>query len=260
MGEALIPFYLSRSHEKDVFLRSYSNRLPLLIKGPTGCGKSRFVEHMAHQLGRELVSVSCHDETSSTDLLGRFLIKGGETVWQDGPVLRAIKLGGILYLDEFIEAREDVMVVIHPLTDYRREIFIDRLNQSFQAPPEFMVVVSYNPGYQKGLKELKISTRQRFVGLEFGYPNEKQEAEIVEKESGLSNGQAAKLVEFGQKVRSLKELGLASSVSTRLLIQAAILIREGMNARVAIKAAIVCPLTDDSDIAVGLQDLADVMF
>lgn len=253
-------YYKNIGHEEEIFLHAFRHQLPLMLKGPTGCGKSRFVEAMAQKLGRPLVQVSCNDETSSVDLIGRFLIKGQETVWQDGPILRCLKDGAILYLDEYIEAREDVMVIIHPLTDYRREIYVERLNQAFKAPADFMVVVSFNPGYQRGLKELKPSTRQRFLGIDFNYPTASVESEIVQHESQVLKKMADKLIEYGRKVRTLQELGLSSSVSTRLLVNAGILIHAGVNPRIACETAIVQPLTDDPESIVALNDLAHLLF
>ncbi len=252
-------FYHPIKHEMEVFKHAYKNKLPLMLKGPTGCGKSRYVEVMAQELGRPLVTVSCHDDTSATDLLGRYLIKGGDTVWEDGPLTRAVRSGAILYLDEIAEAREDVVVVLHPLTDHRRQVFIDRRNESIAAPPEFMLVISFNPGYQRGLKQLKPSTRQRFVGLSFAYPAEAVETKIVQTETGLDAGIARKLVIFANKVRGLHELGLAESVSTRLLVDAGKLIAGGLDTRIAAEVAIVEPLSDDLTITKSLTDLSSLL-
>jgi nitric oxide reductase NorQ protein len=253
-------YYRPVGNEVAVFEHAYRTRLPLLLKGPTGCGKSRFVEAMAAQLGRPLVTVACNDETSAADLVGRWLVKGGDTVWQDGPVTRAVRTGSILYLDEIAEAREDVVVVLHPLSDYRRCLFIDRNDEELQAPAAFMMIVSFNPGYRRGIKELKPSTRQRFVALEFPYPPEDVEREVVEHEAGVTGGVAKRLVAFARKVRGLEELGLAETVSTRLLVSAAQLIQSGLPPRAACQVAIVQPLTDDAVAARTLQDLADLMF
>lgn len=254
------PYYRPVSNEVEIFKRAFQNKLPLMLKGPTGCGKSRFVEAMAVDLGRPLITVACHDDTSATDLLGRYLVKGGDTVWQDGPVTRAVREGAILYLDEIAEAREDVVVVLHPLTDHRREVYIDRRNETLKAPDSFMLVVSFNPGYQRGLKELKPSTRQRFLGLSFHYPSADVEAEIVQQEAGCEPAMAKRLVGFGNKVRNLQELGLTESVSTRLLVDAAILIRSGLSARAACDAAIIQPLTDDLATIQSLRDVAALLF
>ncbi len=254
------PYYRPIANEVEIFNHAFRNKLPLMLKGPTGCGKSRFVEAMALVLRRPLITVACHDDTSATDLLGRYLVKEGDTVWQDGPVTRAVREGAILYLDEIAEAREDVVVVLHPLTDHRREIYIDRRNETVKAPESFMLVVSFNPGYQKGLKELKPSTRQRFLGLSFNYPAADVEAEIVQKESGCELTIAKRLVGFGNKVRNLQELGLAESVSTRLLVDAAILIRTGLAARAACDTAVIQPLTDDLATIQSLRDVAALLF
>lgn len=231
-----------------------------MIKGPTGCGKSRFVEKMAEEMQRPLISVACHDETSAGDLIGRYLVQGGDTVWQDGPVSRALREGAILYLDEIAEAREDVVVVLHPLTDHRRHLYMERRNELLLAPKEFMLVVSYNPGYQKAFKEMKPSTRQRFVGLSFRYPASDAEAEIVQKEGNCEKNISFKLVQFGIKVRNLQELGLTETVSTRLLIGAAKLIHSGLPPREACDVAIVQSLTDDHEIAEALNNLAALIF
>lgn len=254
------PFYRATGSEIEVFRHAYANRLPLMLKGPTGSGKSRFVEAMAAETGRPLIQVSCNDETSATDLLGRHLIKGGDTVWQDGPVTRAVRQGAILYLDEIAEAREDVIVVLHSLTDHRREIYLDRLNESVKAPKEFMLIVSFNPGYQKGLKEMKPSTRQRFVGLSFDYPRPEIESEIIVRETELDHDVAKKLVRYAGKIRNLHELGLAETASTRLLVDAGHLIRSGLPARLACDVAVVQPLTDDAETITALRDLAALIF
>ena len=253
-------YYQPIRHEVDVFQHAYRNQLPLMLKGPTGCGKSRYVEAMAEQTGRPLITVACHDETSAADLLGRYLIKGGDTVWEDGPVTRAVRQGAILYLDEIAEAREDVVVVLHPLTDHRRQIFVDRHNETLHASKDFMLVVSFNPGYQRGLKQLKPSTRQRFVSLSFKYPSEAIEAEIVRKESGADAATAKRLVSLATKVRGLQELGLAESVSTRLLVDAGKLIVGGLSPRIACEVAVVEPLTDDLLVISSLKDLSALIF
>ncbi len=253
------PYYQATGKEIEVFEQAYKNKLPILLKGPTGTGKSRFVEYMAHQLNKELITISCHEETSSTDLIGRFILKGAETVWLDGPLTTAMKKGAIIYLDEIAEARPDVIVAVHPLTDHRRELFLDKLGESIKAHPDFMLVASFNPGYQRGFKELKPSTRQRFVALSFQYPEPKLEAEILVKETGVDEEVAKKLVNIGNKIRNLKELGLAETASTRLLVDAAILIRSGLPKRLSVRVAIVEPLSDDLDILSALTDLCDLM-
>ncbi len=253
-------YYRPVRHEVEVFKHAYQNKLPLMLKGPTGCGKSRFIEAMAQELKRPLITVACHDDTSATDLLGRYLIKGGDTVWQDGPLSRAVREGAILYLDEIAEAREDVVVIIHPLTDHRRQVYIDRRNETIDAPPEFMLVISFNPGYQRGLKQLKPSTRQRFIGLSFEYPTETIETEIVIRESGATSADAKRLVTLANKIRGLHELGLAETVSTRLLVDAGKLIAAGLAPRIACEVAIIEPLSDDKMIITSLRDISDLLF
>lgn len=254
------PFYRPIGNEVEVFQQAYKNRLPLMIKGPTGCGKSRFVEAMAAELKVPLIAVSCHDETSATDLIGRYLIKGGETVWQDGPVTRAVRQGGILYLDEIAEAREDVIVILHSLTDHRRELYIDRLNEALKAPNDFMLIVSFNPGYQRGLKEMKPSTRQRFIAISFAYPEPETEIDILIRETAVGRAAAKKLVTYANKIRNLHELGLAETASTRLLVDAAHLIHSGLPPRLACEVAIAQPLTDDLETITTLKDLAALIF
>lgn len=253
------PYYHSVGKEIEVFEQAYKNKIPLLLKGPTGTGKSRFVEYMAHKLNKTLITISCHEETSSTDLIGRFIIKGAETVWMDGPLIKAIKEGAIIYLDEIAEARPDVIVVIHSLTDHRRELYIDKLGETIKAHEDFMLVASFNPGYQKGFKELKPSTRQRFIGLSFHYPVTEMENEILIKETNVDVADAKKLVQIGNKIRNLTELGLTETVSTRLLVDAAKLIHSGLPKRLAVKVAVIEPLSDDSDVAEALTDLCNLM-
>ncbi len=253
-------WYRPIGDEVTVFERAHAQRLPVLLKGPTGCGKSRFVEFMAERLQRPLITVACNDETSAADLVGRWLVRGGDTLWQDGPATRAVRQGGILYLDEVAEAREDVVVLLHPLTDHRRQLFVDRNDEVLTAPPGFMVVASFNPGYRRGLKELKPSTRQRFVSLHFDYPPEDAEAEVLAGETGIDSKQARRLVSWAKKVRSQDALGLAETVSTRLLVMAARLMASGLAPRVACQVTLVQPLTDDPPTARALQDLVDLSF
>lgn len=253
-------WYKSIGDEVAVFEGAATSHLPVMLKGPTGCGKSRFVEFMAERLKRQLITVACNDETSAADLVGRWLVRGGDTVWQDGPATRAVRQGAILYLDEVAEAREDVVVLLHPLTDHRRQLFVDRNDEVLTAPPEFMVVASFNPGYRRGLKELKPSTRQRFVSLQFGYPPENAEVEILAGETGLDVKHARRLVAWAKKVREQDALGLAETVSTRLLVMAAKLMASGMAPRAACQVTLVQPLTDDGPTARALQDLVDLSF
>ncbi len=254
------PYYRAVADEPAVFTRAFAERLPLLLKGPTGSGKSRFVEAMAHAVRRPLVTVACNDETTASDLLGRWLVRGGDTVWQDGPATRAVRTGAILYLDEIAEAREDVIVVLHALADHRRTLYLDRCDETLVAPPEFMLVASFNPGYRHGARELKPSTRQRFLTLSFGYPSESVEQEIVRTESGVDASTAKRLVAYARKVRALEELGLAETVSTRLLVAAARLVVAKTAPRRACRIAIVDVLTDDPSTVEALQDLADLHF
>ncbi|PKP46930.1 MAG: AAA family ATPase, partial [Bacteroidetes bacterium HGW-Bacteroidetes-12] len=216
-------FYKIIGKEQEIFEHSFKNKLPLLLKGPTGTGKSRFVEFMAEKLGKKLYTVACHEETSSTDLIGRYIIKGNETVWIDGPMTKAIKEGAFLYLDEIAEARPDIIVALHSLTDHRRALFIDKTGETIIADENFMLIATYNPGYQKGFKELKPSTRQRFISLSFNYPDNELEKSILIGETGVDEDVAKKLVKLGSKIRNLTELGLAETVSTRLLVDASLL-------------------------------------
>lgn len=254
------PYYRPVGREREVFQAARQGRLPVLLKGPTGCGKSRFVEAMAAELGRPLVTVACNDETSSVDLLGRYVVVGGDTLWQDGPVTRAVRTGAVLYLDEIAEAREDVLVVLHPLSDHRRELHLDRRDEHLIATDDFVLVVSFNPGYQRGLKELKPSTRQRFVTIAFDYPEPAIEAEIVATEAGVDQAVAKRLVAFARKVRDLPELGLQETVSTRLLVAAATLIHCGLPPRLACDVAIVQPLSDELEVVAALNDAVALTF
>ena len=252
-------YYHAVGKEIEVFEHSYKNKIPFLLKGPTGTGKSRFIEFMANKLAKKLITIACHEETSSTDLIGRFIIKGAEAVWLDGPLTTAVKEGAIIYLDEIAEARPDVIVAIHSLTDHRRELYIDKLGETIKAHEDFMLVASFNPGYQKGFKELKPSTKQRFVALSFTYPEEKIEQEIVVNETEIDNSTAKKLVNIAAKIRNLTELGLTETVSTRLLVDAAKLIHSGLPKRLAVEVAIVEPLTDDLEIIEALRDLCNLL-
>lgn len=260
MIEEKLPYYREVFNEICIFEYSYLNCLPLLLKGPTGCGKSRFVEFMAAKLKCPLIQVSCNEETSSVDLLGRYLIKGSDTVWQDGPVSRAIRSEAILYLDEISEAREDVIVVLHSLTDYRREVYLDKTGEILKASAKFMLVASFNPGYQRGFKELKPSTRQRFVSVAFGYPSADVEFEIIKVETGVDDNIAKLLVSYASKIRSISELELVETISTRLLINAAKLINNKLDCRLACNIAIIQPLTDDSVVQKNLIDVMNLFF
>lgn len=253
------PYYQPIQKEVEIFEHVFNNKIPLLLKGPTGTGKSRFVEFMAYKLDKKLITISCHEETSATDLIGRYIIKGAETIWIDGPLTKAIKEGAIIYLDEIAEARPDVIVAIHSLTDHRRELFIDKLGETVKAQVDFMLVASFNPGYQRGFKELKPSTRQRFAAISFSYPEPKIETEILVKETGVEEAIAQKLVNIGNKIRNLTELGLAETVSTRLLVDAAKLIHSGLPKRLAVKVAVVEPLTDDLEVTQALVDLSNLL-
>lgn len=254
------PYYLSTGNEIQVFEASYDARLPVMLKGPTGCGKTRFVEHMAFRLQRPLVSVACHEDLFASDLIGRYLLKNDETVWVDGPLTRAVREGAICYLDEVVEARKDTTVVIHPLSDNRRMLSIDKKGETIQAHPNFMLVISYNPGYQSVLKDLKQSTRQRFVSLMFQYPEAEKEAEIVSHEGEIARETALGLVGLANRIRNVREHGLTEGASTRLLIYAAQLINRGIPVREACKTAICLPLTDDEQLQETLEELIEDIF
>jgi len=254
-----IPFYLPNGNECTLFEHAYRRKLPLLLKGPTGCGKTRFVAHMAAKLGLPLQTVSCHDDLTAADLTGRYLLKGGDTVWADGPLTRAVRDGGVCYLDEVVEARKDVAVVLHPLTDDRRILPLERTGEELHAPDNFMLVVSYNPGYQNLLKSLKPSTRQRFVAIEFDFPPEQAEIEVVAKESGLPPERCRMLVTLARRLRALKGHDLEEGVSTRLLVYCAGLMADGLSLDEAVNAALIEPLTDDALVKKGLLELARVV-
>lgn len=255
-----LPFYHPVGREEDVFRHLYKNCLPLLLKGPTGSGKSRFIEYMAALMKRDLITVSCHEETSAVDLLGRYLVKGDETVWMDGPLTRGVRSGSIIYLDEIAEARPDVIVAIHSLTDHRRELYLDRLNEILKAPPEFMLVASFNPGYQSGIKELKPSTRQRFVTMNFEYPSEEIEIVILQKESGIDAQTAKKLVKLAGRIRKTVIAGMNETVSTRLLVDAAKLISDGLPPRLSCLVSIIEPLTDDRETVSAMEEFVSLIF
>ena len=252
------PFYEPAGLECEIFERAFRNRLPVLLKGPTGCGKTRFVAHMAARLGRPLHTVSCHDDLTAADLTGRYLLKGGDTVWVDGPLTRAMREGAILYLDEVVEARKDVTVVVHPVTDDRRTLTLERTGERIEADPRFMLVASYNPGYQNILKNLKPSTRQRFVAIEFDFPAFEAEVAIVSRESGLARERCAPLVKAAQALRRLKGQDLEEGASTRLVVHCAKLIRDGLDYDGALRAALFEPLTDDPEVLRGLARVAEI--
>jgi nitric oxide reductase NorQ protein len=252
------PYYQAVGGEEAIFQAAYRQGLALVLKGPTGCGKTRFVEAMAHDLGRPLITVSCHDDLTTADLVGRYLLRGDETVWMDGPLTRAVREGAICYLDEVVEARQDTTVVLHPLADHRRQLPIERLGITLDAAPGFGLVVSYNPGYQSVLKDLKDSTRQRMVAIEFGFPAADIEEGIVAHEAGVDAGTAAELVRFGQAIRRLETGGLREVASTRVLIAAGRLVTEGLTMQEAAKAAIAGPLTDDVAVGRALGEMVEV--
>ena len=261
------PYYLPLADEVEIFEAAFGARLPVLLKGPTGCGKTRFIEHMAWRLyGGErgladrLVTVACHEDLSGADLVGRYLLKGDETVWQDGPLTHAVREGALCYLDEIVEARKDTSVVIHPLCDDRRLLPIEKLGELMPAPAEFCLAISYNPGYQSVLKDLKQSTRQRFVALEFKYPNADLEQTIIEKETGIEAATARQLVKYGSMTRNLKGNGLDEGASTRLLVNAAKLMSEGIVPVVATDTAVAQVLTDDEDMLQAIRELSRSVF
>jgi nitric oxide reductase NorQ protein len=254
------PYYRPTADELALFEVAHDLRLPMMLKGPTGCGKSRFVEHMAWRLGRPLVTVACNEDISAADLVGRWLLDADGTRWQDGPLTLSARHGAICYLDEVVEARADTTVVIHPLTDARRMLPIERLNTAVVAHPDFHLVISYNPGYQSTLKDFKTSTRQRFVAIEFGFPEADVEAEIVAHETGLPGDAAARLVALGQRTRRLKGHGLDEGASTRMLVHAGALMARGVDVVTACRMAIVQPVTDDADMLQALDAAVSASF
>jgi nitric oxide reductase NorQ protein len=249
------PYYLNVKDEIALFETAYKAKLPVMLKGPTGCGKTRFVEAMAYRMGRPLVTVACHEDLSATDLVGRYLLEGDDTVWHDGPLTTAVRHGAICYLDEVVEARKDTIVLIHPLTDDRRILPVEKLGVLLSAPDDFMLVISYNPGYQSVLKDLKQSTRQRFLSLEFDYPPAEAEMRIVAHEGGINEATARDLVKIGEKVRNLKGHGLEEGVSTRLLVYAAQMIARGVDPVIACEVAIASPITDDSELQRSIREI-----
>lgn len=254
------PYYEPVRDEVALFEAAYRNRLPVLLKGPTGCGKTRFMEHMAWRLKRPLVTVSCHDDLTASDLVGRYLVVGGETVWVDGPLARAVRCGGICYLDEIVEARKDTTVVIHPLGDDRRVLPMEKKGELLEAPDDFCLAISYNPGYQSVLKDLKQSTRQRFVALEFEYPSPELERKIIITESGIDEALAGRLVKFAGMTRNLKGQGLEEGASTRLLVHAAKLTATGIEPVSACRAAVAEAITDDPEMLAAVHELSSSLF
>ena len=275
------PFYVPISDEIELFEAAYLQKIPVLLKGPTGCGKTRFIEHMAWRLGRPLtkiasrqkggatarngapvplITIACHEDLTASDLVGRYLLEGEETRWIDGPLTRAVKAGAICYLDEIVEARKDTTVLIHPLTDHRRQLPIEKKGQMLQAEEGFLLCMSYNPGYQSALKDLKHSTRQRFIAIEFDYPDWEAEARVVEHESGVSAGVAQSLARLGEKVRHLKEHGLQEGASTRLLIYAGKLVNQGITPRRACQTAIAWGTTDDLEVQQSIEEVITSIF
>lgn len=254
------PYYLPLKNEIELFEAAYASKLPVMLKGPTGCGKTRFVEHMSWRLKRTLVTVACHEDLTASDLVGKYMLHGDETVWQDGPLTTAVKAGGIAYLDEIVEARKDTTVVIHPLTDDRRVLPLEKKGEIVAASDDFLLVISYNPGYQSVLKDLKHSTKQRFVAIDFDYPPPDLEQTILTTESGVSEDVASKLVKIGEKVRNLRQHGLDEGVSTRLLVYAGQMIQQGIEPVAACEATICRPITDDLEMQRSIVEIIHTQF
>ena len=254
------PFYQPQANEVTLYEAAYKSRLPVMVKGPTGCGKSRFIEYMAWKLDKPLITVACNEDMTASDLVGRYLLDANGTRWLDGPLTTAARIGAICYLDEVVEARQDTTVVIHPLTDHRRTLPLDKKGELIEAHPDFQLVISYNPGYQSLMKDLKQSTKQRFTGFEFNYPGADLEAEILAKEADVDLDTSTKLVKIGQAARNLKGHGLDEGISTRLLVYAATLIKNGVEPGDACRMSLVRPITDDADIRDTLDHAIDVAF
>lgn len=254
------PYYEVQKNEVALYEAAYKNRLPVMVKGPTGCGKSRFVEHMAWKMGKPLITVACNEDMTASDLVGRYLLDQNGTRWVDGPLTTAARIGAICYLDEIVEARQDTTVVIHPLTDHRRMLPLDKKGELIEAHPDFQLVISYNPGYQNLMKDLKQSTKQRFTAFEFNYPEPTKEAMIVSKETGMDKELSEKLVKIAVTARNLKGHGLDEGISTRLLTYAATLIKSGIDPKEACEMALVMPITDDADIRDTLIHAIDAVF
>ncbi len=254
------PFYQAQGNEVALYEAAYAARLPVMVKGPTGCGKSRFIEYMAWKLNKPLITVACNEDMTASDLVGRYLLDANGTRWLDGPLTTAARIGAICYLDEIVEARQDTTVVIHPLTDHRRTLPLDKKGELISAHPDFQLVISYNPGYQSLLKDLKQSTKQRFTAFDFDYPTAQLETEILARETGMEAELCGKLVKIGIVARNLKGHGLDEGISTRLLVYAATLISGGVDARDACRMAMVRPITDDADIRDTLDHAIDAVF
>jgi len=254
------PNYIPQDNEEEIFRYGFETKIPVILKGPTGCGKTRFVEYMAWRLKVPLVTVSCHEDLTASDLVGRFLLKENQTVWQDGPLTLAVRYGAICYLDEIVEARNDTTVIIHSLTDDRRMLYIDKTGEVIRAHENFMMVMSYNPGYQNIIKDLKHSTKQRFASLVFDHPNVETETKIIQTESGLAESEARKLAEMGQRIRSLKGYGLDEGVSSRLLVYVGRLITSGLDPLSACRCAISQTLSDEREIIDSVEDIAKMFF
>lgn len=254
------PFYLTVGDELALFNAGYRRKLPVMLKGPTGCGKTRFLEHMAWKLKRPLVTIACHEDLTAADLVGRYLLLGEETVWQDGPLSLAVKHGAICYLDEVVEARKDTTVVIHPLTDDRRILPQEKRGLLLKAHPDFMLVISYNPGYQSVMKDLKQSTRQRFVAIEFDYPPAAKECDIITRETGIDKETAQRLVQLGEMVRNLRQHGLEEGISTRLLVYTAFLVKDGLTPQSACKTAVTHAMSDDPEMQTAIAEIVAGLF
>jgi nitric oxide reductase NorQ protein len=254
------PSYIHQGDESRVFSAAFHSHIPLIIKGPTGCGKTRFIETMAYALNLPLITVACHEDLTAADLVGRFLFKENETIWCDGPLTLAVRYGGICYLDEIVEARKDTTVIIHSLTDHRRMLYVDKTGEVIRAHPDFMMVLSYNPGYQSIVKDLKQSTKQRFASLSFSHPPVELEAEIIRTETGLGHQESARLAEMGAKIRELKGFGLEEGVSSRLLVYVGRLMQEGLSPVEACTHAIAQTLTDDAEVLQSIQHIIQLYF
>lgn len=269
------PFYLPLKDEVDLFEAAYAEKIPVLLKGPTGCGKTRFLEYMTYRMGQKehgqhessrhhegipLITIACHEDLTASDLVGKYLLEGDTTRWMDGPLTRAVKSGGICYLDEVVEARKDTIVLIHPLADHRRSLYIEKKGEMLEASDNFMLVISYNPGYQSILKNLKHSTRQRFIAIEFTHPPRDVETRIIEHEAGIAPDIAGRLARLGEKIRNIKEQDLSEVISTRLLIYAARLINQGIPARRACEVAAVWSITDDQEVQRSLEEVVTAIF